>query len=96
MFHARKLDPVEIQPREHAPMQRLQDLGELVVPHVLPELLHGALEVLEDLLVGLGPLPQDLGVALDQVAVDPVDVEVGVDLAAVDLIAHRDGVLEAP
>ena len=67
---------------------------EAVIVDALAEPLGGRPDLADDLLVRLGPLPEDLGMTLDEVAVDAVDVEVGVDLVLIDLVAHRDGVLE--
>ena len=94
VFHAGELDAVEVQAGKHAAMKLTDGRRETVVVDALAEPLGGRLDLADDLLVRLRPLPEDLGVALDEVAVDAVDVEVGVNLVLVDLVAHRDGVLE--
>ena len=96
VFHAGELDAVEVQAGKHATMKITNGRRETVVVDALAEPLGGRLDLADDLLVRLGPLPEDLGMTLDEVAVDAVDVEVGVDLVVVDLIPHRDGVLQPP
>ena len=94
VFHAGELDAVEVQAGKHATMKLTDGGRETVVVDALAEPLGGRPDLADDLLVRLGPLPEDLGMTLDEVAVDAVDVEVGVDLVLIDLVAHRDGVLE--
>ncbi len=46
-----------------------------IVARTAPELVHSAMNSFDNILVGLGALPEHLGVALGQVAVDLVDID---------------------
>lgn len=103
-----ELDLVKLQPRKNAPMQlinRLPMRNLLIAQKVLLPIQPGNLEALHAQLhlpdqhkVRLGPLPHDVAVALDQVAVQPVDGQdpvLEILLFGVDLVAHADCVLQA-
>lgn len=65
----------------------------------VPEAVHGQPEGFDDLLVSLWSFPEHLGVALDQVPVDLVQVDrllLDVAVALDDLVAQRDGILQVP
>lgn len=102
VFDSLELGLVELEARLHAPVKlahfargsavRLDGLG------LVPKDAHRVADGPDDLLVGLWPLPQDLRMALDEVAVDLVEVDYRLlDVAALlgqNLVAHADGVLE--
>jgi hypothetical protein len=97
-----QLGLVKLQPRQQAPVQ-LADLAagpaiRWIVARLLPEALHRLVHALDDLLVRLRALPQLLGMTLDKVPVDLVQIDHGIlDVLALLLEhigAHADGVLE--
>lgn len=103
-----KLDLVKLQPRKNAPMQlinRLPMRNLLIAQEVLLPIQPGNLEAFHAQLhlpnqheIRLGPLPHDVAVALDQVAVQPVhgkDAVLEVLLLGVDFVTHADCVLQA-
>ena len=94
MLNTRQFDAVEIQPAKEAVVE-CRDFRAVVVRH-LPPLVHARADLFNDLLVRLRAPPQHLGVTLDQVAVDGVEVEVHISFLLVDLVTHGDGVLEPP
>ena len=102
VLDALELGAVKVEAGEQAAVQPVDVAAAAAVGRVVagagPEAVHGEGEGGDDLLVGLGPLPEDLRVALDQVAVDLVEVDHGLlDVAALlleHLVAHADGVLE--
>lgn len=97
VLHAQEFDAVKVQTALHAAVQG----GRLAAVHALghgalPKVVHGQLHLFNDALVGLRALPQDLAVALDEVAVEDLEVQLPVPLPLLDLVAHGHGVLEAP
>lgn len=102
VFDSLELGLVKLEARLHAPVKlahlarrsavRLDALG------LVPEDAHRVADGPDDLLVGLRALPQDLRVALDEVAVDLVEVDYRLlyvtALLGQNLVAHADGVLE--
>lgn len=108
ILQALELDLVKLQPRKNAPMQlinRLPMRNFLITQEVLLPIQPGNLEALHAQLhlpnqheIRLGPLPHDVTVALDQVAVQPVDGQdsvLEILLLGVNLVAHADCVFQA-
>jgi len=102
VFDSFELGLVKLEPRLHAPMKLAHFARAPTVCFdglgLVPEDAHRVADSPDDLLVGLRALPQDLRVALDEVAVDLVEVDYGLlDVTALlwqNLVSHADCVLE--
>lgn len=98
ILNTRQLQAVKLQSRHHAPVKLINERRIVLLGHLLLKLHQPGINLLDDGLVRLRPLPENLTVALDEITADGVDLEVpvlaDVPFLVLNLVAHADGVLQ--